>query len=114
MNKARSAGLALRRPPERNLFRHRMITLFSILLLGFFLGMRHATDADHVVAVTSIVSQQRSIRAAAGTGIFWGIGHSLTLLLVGGTSSPSALDVAQPGLSFELPGCRDTHHLGST
>lgn len=61
-----------------------MITLFSILVLGFFLGMRHATDSDHVVAVTTIVSKQRSIGSAALTGIFWGIGHSLTLLVVGG------------------------------
>jgi ABC-type nickel/cobalt efflux system permease component RcnA len=61
-----------------------MITLLSILLLGFFLGMRHATDSDHVVAVTTIVSRQRSIGSAALTGIFWGIGHSLTLLVVGG------------------------------
>lgn len=61
-----------------------MITLLSILLLGFFLGMKHATDADHVVAVTNIVSQQRSIRSAAWTGVFWGIGHTLTLLVVGG------------------------------
>ncbi len=61
-----------------------MITLFSILLLGFFLGMRHATDSDHVVAVTTIVSRQRTIGSAALTGIFWGLGHSLTLLVVGG------------------------------
>jgi ABC-type nickel/cobalt efflux system permease component RcnA len=61
-----------------------VITLLSILLLGFFLGMRHATDSDHVVAVTTIVSRQRSVGSAALTGIYWGIGHSLTLLLVGG------------------------------
>ena len=60
-----------------------MTTLLPILLLGFFLGMRHATDSDHVVAVTTIVSRQRSIASAAWTGIFWGIGHSLTLLVVG-------------------------------
>jgi ABC-type nickel/cobalt efflux system permease component RcnA len=61
-----------------------VITFLSIVLLGFFLGMRHATDSDHVVAVTTIVSKQRSIGSAALTGIFWGIGHSLTLLFVGG------------------------------
>lgn len=60
------------------------MTLLSILLLGFFLGMRHATDSDHVIAVTTIVSRQRRISEAALTGIFWGIGHSLTLLVVGG------------------------------
>jgi hypothetical protein len=37
------------------------MTLLSILVLGLFLGMRHATDADHVVAVTTIVSRQRQI-----------------------------------------------------
>lgn len=61
-----------------------MTTLLPILLFGFFLGMRHATDSDHVVAVTTIVSRQRSIGSAAWTGVFWGIGHSLTLLAVGG------------------------------
>ena len=60
------------------------MTLFSILLLGFVLGMRHATDSDHVVAVTTIVSRQRRARSAAMTGVFWGIGHGITLLLVGG------------------------------
>ena len=61
-----------------------MTTLLPILLFGFFLGMRHATDSDHVVAMTTIVSRQRNIWSAAWTGVFWGIGHSLTLLAVGG------------------------------
>lgn len=60
------------------------MTFLSILALGFFLGMRHATDSDHVVAVTTIVSRQCKIGSAALTGIFWGIGHSITLLVVGG------------------------------
>ncbi len=61
-----------------------LMSSLSILFLGFFLGMRHATDSDHVVAVTTIVSRQRQIGSAAMTGIFWGIGHSITLLVVGG------------------------------
>ena len=61
------------------------MTLFSILALGFFLGMRHATDSDHVIAVTTIVSQQRKVGSAALTGVSWGIGHSITLLIVGAT-----------------------------
>jgi len=60
------------------------MTLLSILALGFFLGMRHATDSDHVIAVTTIVSRQRKVGSAALTGIYWGIGHSITLLAVGG------------------------------
>ena len=60
-----------------------MISLLSILAMGFFLGMRHATDADHVIAVSTIVTQQRKISRAAWTGMFWGIGHTLTILFVG-------------------------------
>lgn len=55
----------------------------TILTLGFLLGLRHATDADHVVAVTTIVSRQRSLRSAALVGITWGIGHTLMILFVG-------------------------------
>jgi hypothetical protein len=58
--------------------------LLAVVVLGFLLGMRHATDPDHVVAVTTIVSQQRSLRRAARTGILWGIGHTATIFLVGG------------------------------
>lgn len=80
-----------------------MITLLSILCLGFFLGMKHATDADHVIAVTTIVSQRRSIRGAAWTGLFWGIGHSLTMLVVGGTIVMFGIVVPERlGLSLEF------------
>jgi hypothetical protein len=61
-----------------------MLSAFSILLIGFVLGMRHATDADHVVAVTTIVSDQPSLLRASAVGALWGIGHSITILLVGG------------------------------
>jgi high-affinity nickel permease len=79
------------------------MTLLSILLLGFFLGMRHATDSDHVIAVTTIVSQQRKIREAALTGIFWGIGHSLTLFLIGGVIVLFGIVIPERlGLSLEF------------
>src|SRR6476619_3322259 len=58
--------------------------LLAVLALGFLLGMRHATDPDHVVAVTTIVSQQKSLGKAARTGVLWGVGHTTTILLVGG------------------------------
>jgi len=60
-----------------------MAVLLSIIALGFFLGMRHATDPDHVIAVTTIVSRQQSIRQAGLIGILWGIGHTITILIVG-------------------------------
>jgi ABC-type nickel/cobalt efflux system permease component RcnA len=60
-----------------------MVGLLSIIAIGFFLGMRHATDPDHVIAVTTIVSQQRTTRRAALIGAFWGLGHTVTILIVG-------------------------------
>ena len=54
-----------------------------VMALGLILGMRHATDADHVMAVTTIVARQRTARAAAAIGAAWGVGHTLTILLVG-------------------------------
>jgi cytochrome c biogenesis protein CcdA len=65
------------------------MTLFAILALGFFLGMRHATDSDHVIAVTTIVSRARSARAALGIGALWGLGHSATMLIVLGAMNLS-------------------------
>ncbi len=60
-----------------------MTGLLTVCALGFVLGVRHAADADHVVAVTSIVSSHRGVRGAAIIGALWGIGHTLTILLVG-------------------------------
>jgi high-affinity nickel permease len=57
--------------------------LLTILALGFFLGMRHATDADHVVAVSTIVSRERRIGSAAWIGVLWGAGHTITIFAVG-------------------------------
>jgi ABC-type nickel/cobalt efflux system permease component RcnA len=80
-----------------------MTALLSILALGFFLGMRHATDSDHVIAISTIVSRERDIRHAAVIGIFWGVGHSITLLIVGGAIVLFGLVVPQRlGLSLEL------------
>jgi len=61
-----------------------MIDTLIPILLGALLGLRHATDADHVVAVTTIVARQRSWLQAARIGAVWGIGHSVTLFLLGG------------------------------
>jgi ABC-type nickel/cobalt efflux system permease component RcnA len=60
-----------------------MSGLFAILALGFVLGIRHAADPDHVIAVTTIVARHRTLRAAALIGAAWGLGHTLTILVVG-------------------------------
>jgi len=58
--------------------------LLTVCALGFVLGVRHAADADHVVAITTIVARHRSVRGAALIGALWGVGHTLTVLIVGG------------------------------
>lgn len=62
-----------------------MMSPITVLSLGLLLGLKHATDADHVVAVTTIVSHQRKLRHAAMVGITWGIGHTLMIMVVGVT-----------------------------
>jgi ABC-type nickel/cobalt efflux system permease component RcnA len=80
-----------------------LVPFAAVILLGLFLGMRHSTDPDHVVAVSTIVSRQGSIRSSATIGLLWGLGHTLTIFLVGsviiifGVVIPPRL-----GLSMEL------------
>jgi len=65
--------------------------------------MRHATDPDHIVAVTTIVTRERSVAKAAGIGAVWGLGHTITLLLVGGAIIVFKVALnARLGLSLEL------------
>src|ERR1700723_3791391 len=55
----------------------------AIALLGLLLGMRHATDPDHVIAITTILSRERRLSVAARIGVVWGLGHTITVLIVG-------------------------------
>src|SRR5205809_5966506 len=65
--------------------------------------MRHATDPDHVIAVTTIVSRERKISKAAWIGVFWGAGHTVTILVVGAAIILFGLVIPpRLGLSMEL------------
>ena len=79
------------------------MSLVLTFLTSLMLGMRHATDPDHIVAVTTIVTRERSVIKAAGIGGIWGLGHTITLLAVGGAiiAFKIAID-ARLGLSMEL------------
>lgn len=59
--------------------------LLSSLGLGFLIGMHHATEPDHVAAVCSVASRRKGVRSISRHGVFWGIGHTLTLVVVAGT-----------------------------
>jgi high-affinity nickel-transport protein len=60
-----------------------MLNLALAFATSLLLGMRHATDPDHVIAVSTIVSRERSIARATHVGVAWGLGHTLTILIVG-------------------------------
>jgi len=60
-----------------------MDPVLSAVLLGFVLGLQHATDPDHVVAVATIVTRERRFAAGARVGLLWGVGHTLTLVTTG-------------------------------
>ncbi|MFN8588266.1 MAG: high-affinity nickel-transport family protein [Candidatus Eisenbacteria bacterium] len=56
---------------------------FALFGLGLLLGLRHAADPDHVVAVTAIAARTRRILPAMWLGVVWGLGHTLTVFVVG-------------------------------
>ncbi|MCZ8520805.1 MULTISPECIES: HoxN/HupN/NixA family nickel/cobalt transporter [Paenibacillus] len=59
------------------------VSLLSILALGFVLGIKHAIEPDHVIAVSTIASQSRKLSRSSLAGVFWGLGHTATLFIVG-------------------------------
>lgn len=60
------------------------MTALSILVIGLLLGMKHATEADHLAAVATLATRQSTLANTIRQGVAWGIGHTLTLLLFGG------------------------------
>lgn len=60
------------------------MTSLSILFLGLLLGMKHATEADHLAAMATLVTHEKSLARTMKVGVAWGIGHTLTLMLFGG------------------------------
>jgi high-affinity nickel permease len=59
------------------------ISTISMLAFGFVLGLKHAIEADHIAAVSTIASEQPSIIRSSFVGAFWGIGHTISLLIAG-------------------------------
>jgi len=87
---------------------------FGVLMIGFLLGIKHATEADHLAAVATLVTRHHSLAQSMRHGAAWGIGHTFTLLLFGGlvlalgTSVSQhlalALEVAVGGMLIALGG----------
>ena len=75
----------------------------AIALLGLVLGMRHATDPDHVIAVTTILSREHRLAAATRIGVIWGLGHTITVLIVGAAIIVFKIAIpARLGLAMEF------------
>ena len=80
-----------------------MPAYITIIVLGLLLGMRHAMDPDHVVAVTTIVSRERTVSHAAVIGALWGLGHTITIFGVGSAIILLKLTIPPAlGLTMEL------------
>ena len=85
------------------LYKERIGPILFVTGLGLILGMRHSTDADHVVAISTIVSKQRSIRNAAFIGSVWGMGHTITIFIVGSLIILCGVEIPpRAGLSMEF------------
>jgi len=69
--------------------------MHAIFAAGFLIGMKHALEADHVAAVASLATGARSVRETVRLGVAWGIGHSITIFVVG--AAVMALETAVPG-----------------
>ncbi len=54
-----------------------------ILIFGFLIGLKHAVEADHLAAVSTIVAERKNVFSSTIIGGFWGVGHTLSLLIVG-------------------------------
>ncbi len=56
----------------------------SILFFGFLLGLKHAVEADHLAAISTIVAERKNALSSTLVGGLWGVGHTVSLLVVGG------------------------------
>jgi cytochrome c biogenesis protein CcdA len=78
------------------------MTPLATLGLGLLLGLKHAFDSDHLIAVSTIVTRERSAWRSLWIGLFWGIGHTFTLLMVGLVVLSLKKQIPPPvGLSLE-------------
>jgi ABC-type nickel/cobalt efflux system permease component RcnA len=67
-----------------------------LLGLGFVLGLKHATEADHLVAVSTIVSEHRSVWRSAAVGALWGLGHTASLFVAGAALIALRVQIPEP------------------
>lgn len=80
-----------------------MISSLFTTLLGLSIGMRHALEPDHLAAISTLAAEHKNARAGLWLGALWGVGHSMSLLVVGGTLALLEAKMPEPvALGFEL------------
>lgn len=85
-----------------------MPNLLFTLALGFILGIKHSFEADHIIAISTIVSEHKNPFKAALIGTFWGIGHTTTIFIIGiailllKLTIPAKLSISLEGLAGVL------------
>jgi sulfite exporter TauE/SafE len=80
------------------------LSTFSVLVIGFVLGLQHATEADHLAAVSTIVSEKKNLFTASLVGGLWGIGHTISLFAVGLLVILLKVEIS-PSLEAKLEAC---------
>jgi high-affinity nickel-transport protein len=71
-------------PIRNGTIRNRMVlSILSLLALGFVLGLKHALDADHLAAISTMATERRSLVASSLVGAMWGLGHTVSLMIAG-------------------------------
>ncbi|WP_226665229.1 urease accessory protein UreH [Metabacillus litoralis] len=60
-----------------------VVSFISVLFLGFILGIKHSIEPDHIIAVATIAGKTKKLSRSSLAGVFWGIGHTFTLFIVG-------------------------------
>jgi ABC-type uncharacterized transport system, permease component len=80
------------------------LSTFSVLAIGFVLGLQHATEADHLAAVSTIVSEKKNLFTASLVGGLWGIGHTISLFAVGLLVILLKVEIS-PSLEAKLEAC---------
>jgi sulfite exporter TauE/SafE len=80
------------------------LSTITVLAIGFALGLQHATEADHLAAVSTIVSEKKNLFTASIVGGLWGIGHTISLFAVGILVVFLKLQISE-SLEARLEGC---------
>jgi hypothetical protein len=80
------------------------LPILSLLGLGFVLGLKHALDADHLAAVSTMATEKRSLLGSSLIGIWWGVGHTISLLIAGALVMLLHVQIG-PGIAKALEFC---------